>query len=67
LEACPSTINTFLGDAKKAIGITRNGLIVKLRPNDVMENSSFKVKTIVIKAQSYNVLVGAMFSYPMGF
>jgi len=27
LEACPSTINTFLGDAKKAIGITRNELI----------------------------------------
>jgi hypothetical protein len=39
----------------------------KLRPNDVMENSSFKVKTIVIKAQSYNVLVGAMILYPMGF
>jgi hypothetical protein len=42
-------------------------LIVKLWPTDVMENSSFKVKTIVIKAQSYNVLVGAMILYPMGF
>jgi hypothetical protein len=67
LEACPSTINTFLGDVKKAIGIIGNELIVKLWPIDVMENSSFKMKTIVIKAQSYNVLVGAMILHPMGF
>jgi hypothetical protein len=67
LEKCPWTISTSIGGMEHAIAITKGELALKLNQDDV-ENASFmKVKAIVTKAKSYDVLVGSTVLYPMGF
>ena len=67
LEKCPFTINTSMGGSEIATGITTKELLLQIRPNDVMDAGSIKAKAIVTKVESYDVLVGATVSYPMGF
>jgi len=57
-------INTFMEGTKLANDITRNELILQLYYDDV---SFIKVKDIVTKAKSHDVLVRAIVLYPMGF
>jgi hypothetical protein len=67
LELCPFTINTSTGGSEKAYGLTAQPLVVKFKPDDVMDSSAIKVQTVVTQAESYDVLVGATILYPMGF
>ena len=65
LEVCPLTINTSMGGSEQTSSITRSELLLQLRPNDVMNAISMKMKAIVTVTKSYDVLVGAMVLYPM--
>jgi hypothetical protein len=47
--------------------ITKGELALKLNQDDVKDASFMKVKAIVTKAKSYDVLVGLTVLYPMGF
>ena len=67
LEACPFTINTSMGGSERATGITMKPLMIKIRPNDVMDAAAINTKAIVTQAESYDVLVGSTVLYPMGF
>ena len=67
LEPCPFTINTSMGGLEKATGITIQPLLVRFQPHDVIDSAAIKVKAIATQAESYDVLVGAMVLYPMGF
>ena len=67
LELCPFTINTSTGGSEKAYGLTAQPLVVRFKPDDVMDSSAIKVQAVVTKAESYDVLVGATILYPMGF
>jgi hypothetical protein len=55
LEKCPWT------------GITRTELSLKLHQNYIEDAGFMKVKAIVTKTKSYDVLVGSMVLYPVGF
>ena len=67
LETCPFIINTSMGGSEKAIGISVQPLLVKFQPHDVMDSATIKVKAIATQVECYDVLVGAMVLYPMGF
>lgn len=67
LEARLFTINTLIGRSKKAMEITTQLLLIKFKPNDVIDAASIKTKAIVIQAESFVVLVGAIVLYSMGF
>jgi len=67
LETCPWTISTSIGRTEQANGITRSELTLRLRYDDVEDASFMKVKAIVTEAKSYDLLVGAVVLYPMGF
>ena len=54
-------------ESEKAIKIIVQPLLVKFQPHDVMGSSTIKVKAIAMQAESYDVLVGAMVLYLMGF
>jgi hypothetical protein len=72
LEECPWTISTSMGGTEHAIGITKVELSLKLNQEDVEDAGFIKVKAIVTEAiiteaKSYDVLVGMMVLYPIGF
>jgi hypothetical protein len=67
LEKCPWTISTSMGRTEHATAITKGELALKLNQDDVEDASFMKVKAIVMEAKSYDVLVGSMVLYPMGF
>jgi hypothetical protein len=67
LEKCPWTISTSMGRTEHATGITKIELSFQLNPDNVEDVSFMKVKAIVTKAKSYDVLVGSTVLYPMGF
>ena len=67
LETCLFTINTSMEGSEKAIGISVQPLLVKFQPHDVMNSATINVKAIATQAESYDVLVGAMVLYPIGF
>ena len=67
LQLCPFTINTSTGGSEKAYGLTAQPLVVKFKPDDVMDSSAIKLQAVVTQAESYDVLVGATILYPMGF
>jgi hypothetical protein len=50
-----------------ATGITKTELSLKLNQEDVEDTGFMKVKAIVMEAKSYDILVGTMVLYPMGF
>jgi hypothetical protein len=67
LEECPWTISTSMGGTEHATGITKAELSLKLNQEDVEDVGFMKVKAIVKKAKSYDVLVGTTVLYSMGF
>jgi hypothetical protein len=67
LEKCSWTISTSMGRTEHATVITKGELVLKLNQDDVEDVSFMKVKAIVTEAKSYDVLVGSMVLYPMGF
>jgi hypothetical protein len=67
LEKCPWTISTSMGGTEHATAITKGELALKLNQDDVEDASFMQVKAIVTEAKSYDVLVGSMVLYPMGF
>lgn len=67
MKACPFNINTSMERSKGATKITSQPLLLKFRPNNVMDAATIKTKAIVTQAESYEVLVGATMLYPMGF
>jgi hypothetical protein len=67
LEECSWTITTSMLGTERATGITKAELSLKLNQEDVEDTGFMKVKAIVTEAKSYDVLVGTMVLYPMGF
>jgi hypothetical protein len=67
LEECPWTISTSMGGTERATSIMKAELSHKLNQEDVEDASFMKVKAIVMDAKSYDVLVGTIVLYPMGF
>jgi hypothetical protein len=67
LEECPWTISTSMEGTERATGITKAELSLKLNQEYVEDAGFKKVKAIVTKAKSYDVLVGTTVQYPMGF
>jgi hypothetical protein len=67
LEECPWTVNTSMEGTERATGITKAELSFKLNHEDVEDVGFMKVKAIVTKAKSYDVLVGMTVLYSMGF
>jgi hypothetical protein len=56
-----------MGGTEQPMSITKAELSLKLNQNDVQDASFMKVKAIVTEAKAYDVLVGLMVLYPMGF
>jgi hypothetical protein len=56
-----------MGGTEHATAIMKGELTLKLNQDDVEDASFMKVKAIVMEAKSYDVLVGSMVLYPMGF
>lgn len=56
-----------MGGSKKACGIIRQALCIRLQLNQPIDGSIVKVKAIVTNAISYIVLFGGVVLYPMGF
>jgi hypothetical protein len=67
LEEYPWTISTSMGGTERTTGITKAELSLKLNQEDVEDAGFMKVKAIVTEAKSYDVMVGMMVLYPMGF
>jgi hypothetical protein len=67
LEKCPWTISTSMKRTEHAIGIINDELSLQLNLDNVEDASFMKVKAIVTKAKSYDVLVGSTVLYPMDF
>jgi hypothetical protein len=67
LEKCPWTISTSMGGTEHATAITKGELALKLNQDDVEDAGFMNVKAIVTEAKSYDVLVGSMVLYPIGF
>ncbi|PTQ47194.1 hypothetical protein MARPO_0008s0049 [Marchantia polymorpha] len=68
LEPCPFQIQTSLGGASnRSYFMTRESVAVQLRHDHPHDNSQFGVRAVVTSAESYDVLVGGVVLYPMGF
>ena len=67
LEKCSWTISTSMEGTNQATGITKMELMLRLNQDELKDASYMKVKAIVTKAKSYNVLVGSAVLYLMGF
>jgi hypothetical protein len=68
LESCPFQIQTSLGGASDRCNfMTRERLSMQMKPDHVTDSSRLGVTTIVTAAESYDVLVGSVVFYPMGF
>jgi hypothetical protein len=68
LEPCPFQIQTSLGGANDRFNfMTREKLLVQMRPDHVTDSSRLGVTIVVTIVESYDVLVGGAVLYPMGF
>ncbi|BBN20457.1 hypothetical protein Mp_Vg00130 [Marchantia polymorpha subsp. ruderalis] len=68
LEPCPFQIQTSLGGASdRSYFMTRESIAVQLRHDHPHDSSQFGVRAVVTSAESYDVLVGGVMLYPMGF
>jgi hypothetical protein len=67
LEKCPWIISTSMGRMEHVMGITKGELFLKLNQGDVEDAGFIKVKAIVTKAKSYDILVRSTVLYSMGF
>jgi hypothetical protein len=68
LEPCPFQIHTSLGGANDRFHfMTCERLLVQMRPNHATDSSKLGVTAVVTIAESYDVLVGSVMLYPMGF
>jgi hypothetical protein len=47
--------------------MTRERLLVQMRPDHATDNSRLGVIVVIITTESYDVLVGGVVLYPMGF
>jgi hypothetical protein len=68
LEPCPFQIQTSLGGANdKCNFMTREKLSVQMRLDHATDSSRLGVTLVVTTTESYDVLVGCVVLYPMGF
>lgn len=67
LNPCPFIIKTSMRGLKEATKITAQPLLIKLRPNDVMDVPTIKINAVITQGESFEVLVGAIVLYPMDF
>jgi hypothetical protein len=68
LELCPFQIQTSLGGATdRSNFMTRERLSVQMKPDHVTDSSRLGVTAVVTTTESYDVLVGGVVLYPMGF
>jgi hypothetical protein len=68
LELCPFQIQTSLGGATdRSNFMTHERLLIQMKPDHVTDSSRLGVTTVVTAAESYDVLVGGVVLYPMGF
>ncbi|BBN12492.1 hypothetical protein Mp_5g20560 [Marchantia polymorpha subsp. ruderalis] len=68
LEPCPFQIQTSLGGASdRSYFMTRESTSVQLRHDHPHDSSQFGIRAVVTSAESYDVLVGGVMLYPMGF
>jgi hypothetical protein len=68
LEPCPFQIQTSFGGANdRSNFMTREKLSLQMRLDDATDSSRLGMTAIVTVAESYDVLVGGVVLYPMGF
>ncbi len=68
LKPCPFQIQTSLGGANDMSNfMTREKLSMQMRPDHATDSSRLGVTVVVTVAKSYDVLVGGVVLYPMGF
>ncbi len=68
LEPCPFQIQTSLGGATdKSNFMTRERLSMQMKSDHVTDSSRLGVTVVVTTAESYDVLVGGVVLYSMGF
>ncbi len=68
LELCPFQIRTSLGGASdRSHFMTRERLSVQMKSNHVTDSSRLGVIVVVAAAESYDVQVGGVVLYLMGF
>ncbi len=68
LEPCPFQIQTSLGGASDRFHfMTRERLLVQMRPDHAIDNFRLGVIIVVIANESCDVLVGGVVLYLMGF
>ncbi|CAK9206477.1 unnamed protein product [Sphagnum troendelagicum] len=68
LELCPFQIQTSLGGAtNRSNFMTRERLSVQMKSDHVTNSSRLGVTAVVTTAESYDVIVGGVVLYPMGF
>ncbi len=68
LESCPFQIQTSFGGANdRSHFMTCERLSVQMRPDHATNSSRLGMTIIVTTAESYDVLVGGVVLYPMGF
>ncbi len=68
LKLCPFQIQTTLGGASdRSHFMTHERLSVQMRPDHATNSSRLGVTVVVTATESYDVLVGGVVLYPMGF
>jgi hypothetical protein len=68
LELHPFQIQTSMNESKKVCGMTHQTFYVILQPYHPTDGSSaMKIKLLVTNAMSYDVLMGGVVLYPIGF
>jgi hypothetical protein len=68
LELCPFQIQTSLGGASdRSHFMTHERLSMQMKPDHAIDSSKLGVVIVVIAIESYNVLVGGVVLYLMGF
>ncbi|BBN20292.1 hypothetical protein Mp_8g17980 [Marchantia polymorpha subsp. ruderalis] len=68
LVSSTGQIQTSLGGASnRSYCMTRESIAVQLRHDHPHDSSQFGVRAVVTSAESYDVLVGGVVLYPMGF
>ncbi|BBN10962.1 hypothetical protein Mp_5g07960 [Marchantia polymorpha subsp. ruderalis] len=68
LEPCPFQIQTSLGGTSDmSYMMTKERISVQLRHDHAQDSSQFGVRAVVTSTESYDVLVGKVMLYPMGF
>ncbi len=68
LELCPFQIQTSLGGTSaRSHFMTRERLLVQMKPDHAPNSSRLGVTIVVTTVELYDVLVGGVVLYPMGF